>query len=54
VELSLSYERTPIHSCLDCPVPKACFSVKGLPLGAYAPSTGETGILVSSPESRKI
>ena len=54
MDFSLSYERTVIHSCLDCPVPKACFLVKGLPLGAYAPLTGETGILVSYSKSRKI
>jgi len=54
MEFSLSYERRAIHSCLDCPIQKASFPVKGLPLGAYAPLTGETGILVSSPESRKI
>lgn len=54
VAFSLSCERTVIYSCLDCAAPKASFPVKGLPLGAYAPLTGETGILVSSPESRKV
>ena len=54
VEFSLSYERTMILSCLDCSAPKASFPVKGLPLGAYAPLTGVNGILVSSPENRKL
>ena len=53
VDLCLSYERLAIHSCLDYLAPKSCFLVKGLPFGAYAPLTGETGILVSSPGSRK-
>ncbi len=54
MEFSLLYEKTMILSCLDCSAPKACFPVKGLPLGAYAPLTGENGILVSSPGSRKL
>lgn len=55
MEISLSYKRIVHHSCLGYLEPKSSFPVKGLPFGGSAPPlTGETDILVLSPENRKI